>query len=68
MPAGHQGPAPDASFALTRAMLLGVLLAGRNGGEAVRAGSIGVSGNPGILAELKELLHTPDRNFPIVTP
>ncbi|WP_063034871.1 alkyl sulfatase C-terminal domain-containing protein [Nocardia grenadensis] len=68
LPAGHHGPAPDASSALTRATLLGVLLAGRDVGEAARAGSIGVAGNPGILAQLKELLDTPDRNFAIVTP
>ncbi|MEV0361273.1 alkyl/aryl-sulfatase [Nocardia fusca] len=68
LPAGHRGPAPDASFALTRAMLLGVLLAGRDVGAAVQSGSIGVTGNPGVLAQLKELLDTPDRNFSIVTP
>ncbi|MFQ6229605.1 alkyl sulfatase C-terminal domain-containing protein [Nocardia sp. NPDC002869] len=68
LPAGHRGPAPAASFTLTRAMLLGVLPAGRDIGEAVRAGSIGVTGNPGVSAQLKELLDTPDRNFPIVTP
>jgi alkyl sulfatase BDS1-like metallo-beta-lactamase superfamily hydrolase len=68
LPAGHRGPAPDASFALTRAMLLGVLLAGQDVGAAVQSGSIGVTGNPGILAQLKELLDSPDRNFSIVTP
>ncbi|WP_063129103.1 alkyl sulfatase C-terminal domain-containing protein [Nocardia fusca] len=68
LPAGHRRPAPDASFALTRAMLLEVLPAGRDVGEAVQSGSIGVTGNPGVFAQLKELLDTPDRNFSIVTP
>jgi alkyl sulfatase BDS1-like metallo-beta-lactamase superfamily hydrolase len=49
-------------------MLLGVLLAGQDVGAAVQSGSIGVTGNPGILAQLKELLDSPDRNFSIVTP
>ncbi len=68
LPPGFSGPGPDTSFDLTRATLLRVLLGGGDFAAAVRAGDIRVTGDPAVLAQLKELLDAPNRDFPIVTP
>ncbi|QKT11938.1 alkyl/aryl-sulfatase [Rhodococcus sp. W8901] len=61
-------PAPDATFTLTRPMLLGALLGGVNMGEAIADGRITVEGDVAALAELAGYVDEPDPNFAIVTP
>ncbi|WP_019928467.1 alkyl/aryl-sulfatase [Nocardia sp. BMG111209] len=64
----NAGPAPDTAFTLDRPALVAVLAGGQDLAEAVRAGTIRVSGDPSKLAQLKSVLGEPDPNFPIVTP
>ncbi|MEV0245979.1 alkyl sulfatase dimerization domain-containing protein [Nocardia sp. NPDC050712] len=61
-------PAPDATFALTRATLIRVLLAGEDFGVAVAAGDIEIDGDPAVLAKLVGVFDEPDPDFAIVTP
>ncbi|QBJ94796.1 MBL fold metallo-hydrolase [Rhodococcus sp. ABRD24] len=60
--------APDATFTLTRRMLLGVLLGGADLGKEIGDGRITVEGDMAKLAELAGYLDEPDPNFAIVTP
>ncbi len=61
-------PAPDATITLTRPVLLGTVLAGRDVAGAVARGELRVEGNAAVLAALPPLLDKPDPNFAIVTP
>ncbi|MEU4312880.1 alkyl sulfatase dimerization domain-containing protein [Nocardia sp. NPDC024068] len=68
LPPGPSGPVPDASFDLTRATLLRVVLGGGDFAAAVRSGDIRFTGDPALLQQLNALLDAPDPGFAIVTP
>jgi alkyl sulfatase BDS1-like metallo-beta-lactamase superfamily hydrolase len=68
LPSGVTMPDPDASFTLTRPILIRVLLAGEDFGAAVAGGDISVGGDPTKLAEIVGVFDEPDPNFAIVTP
>lgn len=61
-------PDADATFTLSRAALVRVLLAGDDFGVVVGAGEIAIDGDPTKLASLVAVLDTPDPDFAIVTP
>ncbi|MEU8895598.1 alkyl sulfatase dimerization domain-containing protein [Nocardia sp. NPDC048505] len=61
-------PAPDATVTLTRATLIGTILAGGDVMAAVQKGEIGIEGNGAVLLQLKNVLDKPDPGFAIVTP
>ncbi|WP_067854136.1 alkyl/aryl-sulfatase [Nocardia shimofusensis] len=67
-PADRALPDADATFTLSRAALVRVLLAGEDFGVVVGAGEIAIDGDPTKLASLVAVLDTPDPNFAIVTP
>jgi len=66
--ADHPLPDADATFTLSRAALVRVLLAGEDFGVVVGAGEIAIDGDPTKLASLVTVLDTPDPDFAIVTP
>ncbi|MQY25748.1 alkyl/aryl-sulfatase [Nocardia aurantia] len=68
LPDDNVRPASDAAFTLDRRTLIGVLTGGQDMTEAVRTGSVRVTGDPSGLARLRSVIGTPDPNFPIVTP
>ncbi|MEV6275860.1 alkyl sulfatase dimerization domain-containing protein [Nocardia sp. NPDC051832] len=59
---------PDATFTLTRATLIRILLTGADFGVAVAAGDIVIDGDPAGLATLVGVFDEPDPDFAIVTP
>lgn len=59
---------PDASFTLTRSILIRVLLAGADLGALVAAGDIAIAGDPTGLAQVVGVIDAPDPDFAIVTP
>jgi alkyl sulfatase BDS1-like metallo-beta-lactamase superfamily hydrolase len=61
-------PAPDATITLTRAALIGTVLAGADVMAAIQKGDIGIEGNGAVLLQLKTVLDKPDPGFAIVTP
>ncbi|MGY4100561.1 alkyl/aryl-sulfatase [Nocardia sp. R16R-3T] len=67
-PDGADLPDPIASFALTRSILIRVLLAGEDLGALVAAGDIAVAGDPSGLAAVVGVIDAPDPDFAIVTP
>jgi len=68
LPPDFSGPAPDATFALTRPELIAVLTGGKDIADAVKSGEVKVSGNPAKIAQLKSVLDKPNPGFNIVTP
>ncbi|MFD0364483.1 alkyl/aryl-sulfatase [Nocardia sp. GCM10030253] len=68
LPSGVTMPDPDASFTLSRATLIRVLLAGEDFGAAVAARNIAFGGDPIKLADLVGVFDNPDPDFAIVTP
>ncbi|MEV0251615.1 alkyl sulfatase dimerization domain-containing protein [Nocardia sp. NPDC050712] len=66
--AGDGLPAPDATITLTRAALIGTILAGADVMAAVRKGDIAIEGNGAVLLQLKTVLDKPDPGFALVTP
>ncbi|WP_067673528.1 alkyl/aryl-sulfatase [Nocardia miyunensis] len=68
VPPDFSGPAPDATFTLTRQTLIAVLAGGQDLTAAIQAGQITVAGDPAKLGRLTAVLDTPDPNFNIVTP
>ncbi|WP_194814631.1 alkyl/aryl-sulfatase [Nocardia sp. XZ_19_385] len=67
-PEGATLPDPDATFTLTRATLIRILLTGADFGVAVAAGDIAIDGDPAGLAKLVGVFDEPDPDFAIVTP
>ncbi|MFI6868452.1 alkyl/aryl-sulfatase [Nocardia sp. NPDC050406] len=67
-PEGASLPAADVTFTLTRATLIGVLLAGQDIGAALESGAITVDGDAQSFVKLAGLFDEPDPNFAIVTP
>ncbi|WP_062993460.1 alkyl/aryl-sulfatase [Nocardia anaemiae] len=67
-PDGAELPDPDASFTLTRPILIRALLTGENLGALVAAGDIAITGNPSRLNAVVGVIDAPDPNFAIVTP
>ncbi|CAM3046491.1 alkyl sulfatase dimerization domain-containing protein [Prescottella defluvii] len=61
-------PDPDATFTLTRPLLLGALLGGVDLAQAIGDGRITVEGDVAKLAELAGYVDEPDPDFAIVTP
>ena len=62
-------PAPGGTtFTLTRAVLVGALTGGVDVAAAIMDGTIGVDGDPMVLARLREVADRPDPDFAIVTP
>ncbi|GAA5083712.1 alkyl/aryl-sulfatase [Nocardia iowensis] len=61
-------PEPDATFTLTKATLIRVLLVGEDFGVAAAAGDILIEGDVTKLAELVGVFDAPDPDFTIVTP
>lgn len=61
-------PDADATFTLSRAALVRVLLAGEDFGVVVGSGEIAIEGDPTTLASLVAVLDTADPDFAIVTP
>lgn len=67
-PDGVTLPDPDASFTLTRPMLIRVLLSGEDFGALVASGAITLGGDPTKLADIVGVFDQPDPDFAIVTP
>ncbi|WP_107658370.1 alkyl/aryl-sulfatase [Nocardia suismassiliense] len=67
-PDGVSLPEPDATFTLSKATLIRVLLAGEDFGVAAAAGDILIDGDVTKLAELVGVFDAPDPDFSIVTP
>ena len=67
VPPDFHGPAPDATFTLSRLELIAVMTGTRNITEEARVGHIKVSGNPTKLRQLEDVMDKPDPNFNIVT-
>ncbi|PXX64021.1 alkyl sulfatase BDS1-like metallo-beta-lactamase superfamily hydrolase [Nocardia tenerifensis] len=61
-------PEPDATFTLSKATLVRVLLSGEDFGVAAAAGDILMEGDVTKLAELVGVFDAPDPDFTIVTP
>ncbi|MCM6778656.1 MBL fold metallo-hydrolase [Nocardia sp. CDC159] len=68
LPPDFRGPAPDAALTLTRPTLLAVLTGGMDIAEAVKSGAARVSGDPGKLKRINDVLDKPNPKFNIVTP
>ncbi|MFW0793562.1 alkyl sulfatase dimerization domain-containing protein [Gordonia sp. CPCC 205515] len=60
--------AADATFTLTKPVLMGILLAGLDVPQAISDGSISADGDVGKFGELAGHLDNPDPDFAIVTP
>ncbi|AZG47527.1 alkyl/aryl-sulfatase [Gordonia insulae] len=58
----------DATFTLTKPVLLGLFLAGADLGAAIDDGSVSVEGDPGLFAQMAGHLDSPDPDFAMVTP
>ncbi|MET8873859.1 alkyl sulfatase dimerization domain-containing protein [Nocardia sp. NPDC004604] len=67
-PDGVALPDPDASFTLTRPILIRVLLSGEDFGALVSSGAITLGGDPTRLADIVGVFDQPDPDFAIVTP
>ncbi|MFF3225530.1 alkyl/aryl-sulfatase [Nocardia suismassiliense] len=67
-PDGVPLPEPDATFTLSKATLIRVLLGGEDFGVAAAAGDILIDGDVTKLAELVGVFDAPDPDFSIVTP
>ncbi|MGW4767574.1 alkyl/aryl-sulfatase [Nocardia sp. NPDC004278] len=67
-PDGVALPEPDASFTLTRPILIRVLLSGEDFGALVSSGAITLGGDPTKLADIVGVFDQPDPDFAIVTP
>ncbi|MEV6337982.1 alkyl sulfatase dimerization domain-containing protein [Nocardia vinacea] len=67
-PDGADLPDADASFTLTRSILIRALLAGENIGALVAAGDIAIAGDPSGLNAVVGVIDAPDPDFAIVTP
>ncbi|CAM4027981.1 alkyl sulfatase dimerization domain-containing protein [Nocardia ninae] len=67
-PDGVPLPEPDATFTLSKATLIRVLLTGEDFGVAAAAGDILIDGDVTKLAELVGVFDAPDPDFSIVTP
>ncbi|MGW3542601.1 alkyl/aryl-sulfatase [Nocardia niigatensis] len=65
---GDRLPAADVTFTLTRATLIGVLLAGQDIQAAVQSGQIKIDGDATVFGKLAGLLDGADPDFSIVTP
>ncbi|MEU0540182.1 alkyl sulfatase dimerization domain-containing protein [Nocardia sp. NPDC005978] len=68
LPEGGGLPDPEVTFTLTRATLIGVLLAGQDIQEALKSGALQVEGDAQSFLKLTALFDEPDPNFAIVTP
>lgn len=66
--AGDDASPADATFTLTKKLLLGLLLAGLDPQQAISDGDLTVQGDVGKFAELAAYLDAPDPDFAIVTP
>jgi alkyl sulfatase BDS1-like metallo-beta-lactamase superfamily hydrolase len=67
----RRADAPDpggTTFTLSRAALVGALTGGLDVVQAIVDGTIGVDGDPMVLARLRDLTERPDPGFAIVTP
>jgi len=67
-PEGESVPPADVTFTLTRPILIEILLAGKDIGEAVRAGQIKIEGDVQSFGRLIPLFDRPNPDFAIVTP
>ena len=56
------------TFTLTRPVLVGALTGGVDVAAAIMDGTIGVDGDPMVLARLRDVADRPDPDFAIVTP
>ncbi|MEV6770006.1 alkyl sulfatase dimerization domain-containing protein [Nocardia sp. NPDC051030] len=65
---GDNLPSADVTFTLTRATLIGVLLAGQDLGAAVSSGALTIEGDAQSFVRLAGLFDNPDPDFAIVTP
>lgn len=65
---GDELPPAEVTFTLTRAALIGVLLAGQDIGKALESGAITIDGDAQSFMKLVSLFDEPDPNFAIVTP
>jgi alkyl sulfatase BDS1-like metallo-beta-lactamase superfamily hydrolase len=61
-------PPAEATFTMTRPLLLAILIGGRDFAGAIAAGEVVVTGDAGKLAALVGVLDTPDPDFALVTP
>ncbi|MFE3258497.1 alkyl/aryl-sulfatase [Nocardia sp. NPDC059091] len=68
IPADFKGPAPDATFTLSRLELIATMTGTKDIVKEIQAGAIKVSGDPAKLKQLKDVMDKPDPNFNIVTP
>ncbi|BEK96292.1 alkyl sulfatase [Nocardia seriolae] len=68
VPADFKGPAPDATFTLSRLELIATMTGAKDIVKEIQAGNIKVSGDPAKLKQLKDVMEKPDPNFNIVTP
>lgn len=53
---GFPGPAPDATFTLSRLELIAVMTGGNDITDEVKSGAIKVSGNPAKIKQLKDVM------------
>nr|WP_221332993.1 alkyl sulfatase dimerization domain-containing protein [Nocardia transvalensis] len=65
---GDRLPPADVTFTLTRATLIGVLLAGQDLQAALSSGAIAIDGDAQSFVRLVSLFDQPDPDFAIVTP
>ncbi|ROZ98570.1 alkyl/aryl-sulfatase [Gordonia sp. OPL2] len=65
---GEPATPPDATFTLTKPVLLALLLAGADLNAAIDDGSVTVDGDAALFAEMAGHLDSPDPDFAIVTP
>ncbi|MEC3917149.1 alkyl/aryl-sulfatase [Nocardia sp. CDC160] len=68
VPEDFKGPAPDATFTLSRLELIAVMTGAKDIVKEVQSGAIKVSGDALKLKQLKDVMDKPDPNFNIVTP
>ncbi|GAB0104987.1 alkyl sulfatase dimerization domain-containing protein [Nocardia sp. JMUB6875] len=68
VPADFKGPAPDATFTLSRLELIATMTGAKDIVKEIQSGAIKVTGDPTKLKQLKDVMDKPDPNFNIVTP
>jgi alkyl sulfatase BDS1-like metallo-beta-lactamase superfamily hydrolase len=61
-------PPADATFTLTRPLLIGILIGGQDFAGAISAGDVVATGDAGKLVSLIGVLDSPNPDFAIVTP
>ncbi|MTE14429.1 alkyl/aryl-sulfatase [Nocardia aurantiaca] len=68
VPAGFKGPAPDATFTLSRLELIAIMTGAKAIVNEIQSGAVKVTGDPTKLKQLENVMDKPDPSFNIVTP